>query len=264
METNSRVRFLRIALALVGLIFIFGVYPLMMAWWPSGWRWQPNQPEYEQMILGVYATLGVFLLLAARNPLNNLSLIWFTVWSQPCPRRNHGNSSDENAVRAWPLVWGCSCLGCRSICLRFSLRVGPQPVSEAQLPESKISCILQLERFGSNLAAVKTNSFWRPPSETPREVSWVQPQGIGKFVATDTPVLNGESQVHVFHYRLPPGVTQLLGPRCAAQLDAPPNASMGVPGSWSTAWGATAAAKKATYKYYIIFALSSPLPFCEI
>jgi hypothetical protein len=81
METNSRVRFLRIALVLVGLIFIFGVYPLMMAWWPSGWRWQPNQPEYEQMILGVYATLGVFLLLAARNPLGNLSLIWFTVWS---------------------------------------------------------------------------------------------------------------------------------------------------------------------------------------
>jgi len=81
MENNSRVRFLRIALVLVGLIFIFGVYPMMMAWWPSGWRWQPNQPEYEQMILGVYATLGVFLLLAARNPLNNLSLIWFTVWS---------------------------------------------------------------------------------------------------------------------------------------------------------------------------------------
>ena len=81
METNSRVRVLRIALVLVGLIFIFGVYPLMMSLWPSGWRWQPNQPEYEQMILGVYATLGVFLLLAARNPLANLSLIWFTVWS---------------------------------------------------------------------------------------------------------------------------------------------------------------------------------------
>jgi hypothetical protein len=79
--TNSQVRFLRIALILVGLMFVFGVYPLMMAWWPSGWRWEPNQPEYEQMILGVYATLGVFLLLAARNPLNNLTLIWFTVWS---------------------------------------------------------------------------------------------------------------------------------------------------------------------------------------
>ena len=33
------------------------------------------------MILGVYATLGVFLLIAARHPLDHLSLIWFTVWS---------------------------------------------------------------------------------------------------------------------------------------------------------------------------------------
>ena len=33
------------------------------------------------MILGVYATLGVFLLVASRNPLAHLSLIWFTVWS---------------------------------------------------------------------------------------------------------------------------------------------------------------------------------------
>ena len=81
MEHAPRIRFLRIALVVVGLIFLFGVYPMMMSLWPSGWRWQPNQPEYEQMILGVYATLGVFLILAARNPLNNLSLIWFTVWS---------------------------------------------------------------------------------------------------------------------------------------------------------------------------------------
>ena len=81
MNTTTRVRYLRIVLVLVGLIFILGVYPLMMAWWPSGWRWQPNQPEYEQMILGVYATLGVFLILASRNPLQHSSLIWFTVWS---------------------------------------------------------------------------------------------------------------------------------------------------------------------------------------
>ncbi|HEV2521629.1 MAG TPA: DUF6632 domain-containing protein [Candidatus Acidoferrales bacterium] len=81
MNTDVRVRYLRIVLILVGLIFIVGVYPLMMALWPSGWRWQPNQPEYEQMILGVYATLGVFLLIASRNPLQHRSLIWFTVWS---------------------------------------------------------------------------------------------------------------------------------------------------------------------------------------
>ena len=53
----------------------------MMSLWPSGWRWSPNQPQYEQMILGVYATLGVFLLIASRDPLRNLSLIWFTVLS---------------------------------------------------------------------------------------------------------------------------------------------------------------------------------------
>src|ERR1700732_4938324 len=81
MNPATRLKFLRIALILVGLIFLFGVYPLMMSLWPSGWRWQPNQPEYEQMILGVYATLGVFLIIAARDPLQHLSLIWFTVWS---------------------------------------------------------------------------------------------------------------------------------------------------------------------------------------
>ena len=81
MNLETRLRFLRVALVLFGLIFLVGVYPLMMAWWPAGWRWQPNQPEYEQMILGVYATLGVFLILASRNPLQHRSLIWFTVWS---------------------------------------------------------------------------------------------------------------------------------------------------------------------------------------
>ena len=81
MNLETRTRFLRVALVVFGLIFLLGVYPLMMAWWPSGWRWNPNQPEYEQMILGVYATLGVFLIIASRNPLQHRSLIWFTVWS---------------------------------------------------------------------------------------------------------------------------------------------------------------------------------------
>ena len=33
------------------------------------------------MIIGVYATLGVFLLIASKNPYAHKSLIWFTVWS---------------------------------------------------------------------------------------------------------------------------------------------------------------------------------------
>lgn len=77
----NRERALQVVLMLVGLIFLVGVYPLMMFLWPSGWRWQPNQPEYEQMILGVYATLGVFLLIASRSPGEHRSLIAFTAWS---------------------------------------------------------------------------------------------------------------------------------------------------------------------------------------
>ncbi|MGA7794056.1 MAG: DUF6632 domain-containing protein [Candidatus Acidiferrales bacterium] len=81
MANPSSLKALRIALVLVGIIFIVGVYPLTIVW-PSGWAWHTSgQSNYLQMILGIYATLGVFLVLAARNPLKNLSLIWFTVWS---------------------------------------------------------------------------------------------------------------------------------------------------------------------------------------
>ena len=87
-ETNvsepDPTKYLRIALRLVGLTFIVGIYALIIVW-PSGWSWHTghshNLPHYLQMILGVYATLGVFLLIASRNPLGHLSLIWFTVWS---------------------------------------------------------------------------------------------------------------------------------------------------------------------------------------
>ena len=81
MDTDNRLTPLRVVLVAVGIIFVVGVYPLTIVW-PSGWAWHLNgQSNYLQMILGIYATLGVFLLLAARNPLKNLSLIWFTVWS---------------------------------------------------------------------------------------------------------------------------------------------------------------------------------------
>lgn len=75
-----KIFYLRCTLVLFGLIFIFGIAPLMH-FWPSGWRWTPSQNEYEQMIIGIYATLGVFLIIAAKNPLKHASLIWFTVWS---------------------------------------------------------------------------------------------------------------------------------------------------------------------------------------
>jgi hypothetical protein len=66
-----RVRALKGVLVLVGLLFLAGVYPL--------WRFQLDPSE--QMLGGVYATLGIFLLLALGNPSANRSLIAFTAWS---------------------------------------------------------------------------------------------------------------------------------------------------------------------------------------
>ena len=80
MSDPDRVKYLRISLLLVGLLCMVGFYPLTILW-SSGWTWNAGQSEYLQMILGIYATLGVFLVIASRNPLAHRSLIWFTVWS---------------------------------------------------------------------------------------------------------------------------------------------------------------------------------------
>jgi hypothetical protein len=86
MPDSGRLRTLRVVLVLVGLIFIVGIYTLGIVW-PSGWVWGEAGPpsfipsHYLMMIIGVYATLGVFLIIASKDPAAHASLIWFTVWS---------------------------------------------------------------------------------------------------------------------------------------------------------------------------------------
>ena len=81
MTDVDRVRHLRIALFVFGLFFIFGIWPLSQVW-HSGWAWHAGgRSHYFEMILGIYATLGVFLIFASRDPMAHASLIWFTVWS---------------------------------------------------------------------------------------------------------------------------------------------------------------------------------------
>jgi hypothetical protein len=67
-----RERALKIVLVLVGLLFTATVYPLVLF---------VKQEPALAMMLSVYITLGVFLLLASRNPSANRSLIAFTAWS---------------------------------------------------------------------------------------------------------------------------------------------------------------------------------------
>ena len=81
MTEANRIKYLRIALVLVGLTFAFGIWPLGILW-PSGWSWHAGgRSYYYEMIVTIYATLGIFLILAARDPPANRSLIWFTIWS---------------------------------------------------------------------------------------------------------------------------------------------------------------------------------------
>ena len=78
----ARADLLKYALIVFGVIFLL-VYPLAIVW-PSGWAWHagaPYESDYFMMIVGVYATLGVFLILASRNPAANRSLIMFTIVS---------------------------------------------------------------------------------------------------------------------------------------------------------------------------------------
>lgn len=79
-STGTEHRLLRLALTGFGVIFCL-VYPLGLVW-PSGWVWHGGQGQYYlQMICGIYAVLGIFLIIAARNPQEHRSLISFTIWS---------------------------------------------------------------------------------------------------------------------------------------------------------------------------------------
>jgi drug/metabolite transporter superfamily protein YnfA len=68
----NRERVLKVVLVLLGLLFSAGVYPLIVF---------VKQDPALAMMMSLYVTLGVFLLLAARNPSANRSLIAFTAWS---------------------------------------------------------------------------------------------------------------------------------------------------------------------------------------
>jgi hypothetical protein len=66
-----RERALKVVLVIVGLLFLATVYGIVIS----------RGEEALQMMLSIYVTLGVFLLLASRNPSANRSLIAFTGWS---------------------------------------------------------------------------------------------------------------------------------------------------------------------------------------
>ena len=71
-----RERATKVVLVLVGLLFVATSYPWAQILW-----YRQESMYGDAMMLSLYITLGVFLLLAARSPANNRSVIGFAAWS---------------------------------------------------------------------------------------------------------------------------------------------------------------------------------------
>ena len=93
MTHSTKLILLKYALVAFGSIFLL-VYPLGLLW-PSGWVWHGGQGAYYlQMICVIYAVLGIFMILAARNPAEHRSIVSFVVWSSAA----HGGIMSVQAV----------------------------------------------------------------------------------------------------------------------------------------------------------------------
>jgi hypothetical protein len=73
-----RERALKIVLVLLGLLFSAAIYPVVTSVRDG---WQANKEDALPMMLSLYFTLGIFLLVAARNPSAYRSVIAFAAWS---------------------------------------------------------------------------------------------------------------------------------------------------------------------------------------
>ena len=115
----SREVSLKVVLAIVGVLFLALSYPLIVF---------VRQDPAVSMMFSLYVTLGVFLLLAIRNPFANRSLIAFTAWSSLVHAALMGTQAMENMVSRVELG-GVAVLVVIGLAL-IALAPGPAPVSE--------------------------------------------------------------------------------------------------------------------------------------
>ncbi len=72
----NRERALKIVLVLVGMFFSAAIYPLI-----GGLRDPTHSDTGDTMMMSMYFALGIFLLIAVRNPSAHRSVIAFAAWS---------------------------------------------------------------------------------------------------------------------------------------------------------------------------------------
>jgi hypothetical protein len=122
-EGIMRERVLKIVLVLVGLIFVAFIYPLIT---------MMGQEPVMSMMASLYVTLGVFLLLAARNPVAHRSLIAFTAWSSFAHAAVMAVQEYRNLIGPQELV-GVVVLAIIGIVL-IALAPAKQPVAQVSAP----------------------------------------------------------------------------------------------------------------------------------
>jgi len=91
----NRERALKVVLGLVGLIFLASAYPLVIF---------VRQAPDLSMMFSLYVTLGIFLLLAVRNPSESRRLIAFTAWSSFAHAAVMGLQAFRNMIAQVELV----------------------------------------------------------------------------------------------------------------------------------------------------------------
>jgi hypothetical protein len=91
----NREKALKIVLGFVGILFLALTYPLIVF---------VRQEPSLSMMFSLYVTLGVFLLLAIRNPVANRSLIAFTAWSSLVHAALMGTQAMRNMVERGELA----------------------------------------------------------------------------------------------------------------------------------------------------------------
>jgi hypothetical protein len=94
-DAMMRERALKGVLVLVGLLFMAAIYPLMMFF---------RTEAALAMMLSLYVTLGIFLLMAVRDPSVHRSLIAFTAWSSFAHAAVMGTQAYLNIVARGELV----------------------------------------------------------------------------------------------------------------------------------------------------------------
>lgn len=76
----TKIKTLRIIMIVFGLLFLLGpaLFILLM---PDAYRWAPFSQPYEHLTIALYASLGICLLIASKDPPSHVIIVDFTILS---------------------------------------------------------------------------------------------------------------------------------------------------------------------------------------